>query len=163
MFSTLSFASINTIESFDADFIQSVTDDKNKVITYSGHITAAKPKSAIWHYIEPVNKTIYINAYEVTIVEPEIEQVIVRTIESNFDFFNMIRDAKKVKQDLYEAKYKDSNFIIKTQNNLIKSISYIDEFENNVEIVFDKQKQNKKIDLKYFIPKYPLEFDLIRD
>ncbi len=56
-----------------------------------------------------------------------------------------------------------SKFIIPTKNELIKSISYIDEFENKVKIVFENQKQNEDINNKLFIPTYPLEFDIIRD
>ena len=157
------FASIEQIHSFEADFVQSITDDKNKVLTYSGHIIAAKPNNAKWSYIKPVKKDVYINRFEVLIVEPEIEQVIVRRIKSRFDFFNMISNAKQIKENTYIANYKDSKFTIVKSKNSIKSISYIDEFENRVKIVFKNQKQNHEIDEKVFTPKFPLEFDVIRD
>ncbi len=160
---TLSFASFDTLSSFDADFTQSVTDDKNKSLVYKGHIVATKPQNATWNYTSPIKKDVYINRFKVTIVEPEIEQVIIRRIDSSFDFFNMVRNAKKVQENLYLAKYKESTFTITTKNSLIESISYLDEFENKVKIVFENQKQNEKIDEGLFIPRYPLEFDIIRD
>ncbi len=163
VFANISFGSINTIDSFEADFIQKVTDDKEKVLTYNGHIIASKPQNAVWNYTQPVKKKIYINRFEVTIVEPEIEQVIIKKVESNFDFFKMIKNAKKVKNNTFETLYGDTTFTIITQKELINSISYIDEFENNVKIVFKNQKQNEKIDLEVFTPKYSLEFDVIRD
>jgi len=161
--STLSFASFDELHSFDADFTQSVTDDKNKSLVYSGHISASKPQNALWSYFKPVNKNVYINKFNVVIVEPEIEQVIIKKIDSNFDFFNMLQNTKKIQKNLYETNYKESKFIITTKNDLIESISYIDEFENSVKIVFKNQKQNKEIDLELFNPKYPVEFDIIRD
>ncbi|MEA1891289.1 MAG: LolA-like outer membrane lipoprotein chaperone [Campylobacterota bacterium] len=158
-----SYASLNRLTSFKADFTQTITDDKNKALIYTGHIVASKPQHALWNYIQPIKKDIYINISSVTIVEPEIEQVIIRRIESNFNFFNMIENAKHIKEDIYEANHKESVFTIRINNKLIESISYIDEFENRVKIIFKNQKQNEKVDLNIFTPDYPLEFDIIRD
>lgn len=157
------FASLEQINSFEADFAQSITDEKDKVLIYNGHIIASKPQNAKWNYIKPVKKDVYINKLEVTIVEPEIEQVIIRKIESKFDFFNMISNAKFIKKDTYIANYQDSKFTIIKNGALIESISYVDEFENRVKIVFKNQKQNHTIDSKIFIPHYPLYFDIIKD
>lgn len=157
------FASLENITSFEADFTQSITDDKNKTLNYSGDIIALKPQNAKWSYIKPVKKTVYINDFEVTIVEPEIEQVIVKTLESNFDFFKMIANAKKTADNRYEAIYKNTKFTITQNNSFIESISYTDEFENRVNIVFKNQKQNQSINKEIFTPKFPLGFDIIRD
>ena len=75
----------------------------------------------------------------------------------------MIQNAKEIEKNRYEANYKESKFTITTNNKLIESISYIDEFENNVKIVFKNQKQNEKISRELFTPRYSLEFDVIRD
>jgi len=61
------------------------------------------------------------------------------------------------------AKFENNNFVIVTKNELIESISYIDEFENSVKITFKNQKQNDVIEENIFTPKIPLEFDIIRD
>lgn len=161
--STLSFASFNNVKSFRADFSQSVTDDKNSTLSYHGHIEAQEPQSAVWNYLSPIKKDVYIDRFRVTVVEPEIEQVIVRTIESNFDFFKMIQSAKRITEDKYEGIYRERKFFITTKNNLIQSILYKDDFENSVKIIFTNQEQNVRIDEDVFIAKYPLEFDVIRD
>ena len=161
--STLSFASIENIDTFKADFIQTITDDKNVSLKYSGNLIAKKPQSALWNYIKPIEKNVYINKYSITIVEPEIEQVIIRKIETNFDFFMMMKNATKIDKDRYIANYKNTKFIISTKDKLIESISYKDEFENNVKIFFKNQKQGIKIDNDIFKAKYPLDFDIIID
>ncbi len=161
--STLAFASFDTLNSFEADFTQTITDEKDKSLIYSGHILALKPQNALWNYIDPIKKDVYISRFEVVIIEPEIEQVIIRRLESNFDFFNMIKNAKKINKNLYLANYRETKFSIVLKDELIESISYIDEFENEVKILFKNQKENKEVDLELFIPKYPLEFDIIRD
>jgi outer membrane lipoprotein carrier protein len=161
--SSLAMASINTIDSFKADFTQSVTDDKKKVLKYTGKVVASKPQNALWRYEKPINKDVYINSDAVTIIEPELEQAIIKHIQSNFDFFNMIKNAKQIEKDTYLASYQNSNFTIKTKDSLIQSISYIDEYENKVLIVFTNQKQNEKIKTEIFIPNVPLDYDIIRD
>ncbi|QHG91171.1 outer membrane lipoprotein chaperone LolA [Sulfurimonas sp. CVO] len=157
------FASLEEITSFEADFTQSITDEKDKTLTYSGHIVALKPQNVKWSYKEPVEKDVYINRFEVTVVEPEIEQVIIRRLESNFDFFKIISNAKKVEENKYLAYYRDSKFTIIKNKSFIESISYLDEFENRVKITFKNQKQNQTIDETVFKPIFPLEFDIIRD
>ncbi len=157
------YASINTITSFDADFIQKITDDKNKILLYKGHIVASKPQNAFWKYSFPIQKDVYITRFEVTIVEPEIEQVIIRKISNDFDFFKMIKNARKIKKNIYQANYKDTIFTISTKNSYIDSISYLDNFENIVKIVFSNQRQNIKIDKEVYKAKFPLDYDVIRD
>lgn len=161
--STLSFASLSDIHSFKANFTQNVTDDKNTTLSYSGYIQAQKPQDAVWNYLRPIKKDVYINEYKVTVVEPEIEQVIIRRIESNFDFFMMIKNATKINKNLYSAKYRDAHFIIKTDKDIIHSIIYKDEFENDVVISFENQKQNIKINKDVFVADYPEDFDVVSD
>ncbi|WP_373002645.1 LolA-like outer membrane lipoprotein chaperone [Sulfurimonas sp.] len=161
--STLAFASFDSLNSFQADFTQSVTDDKDKSLIYKGHVVASKPQNAVWNYIKPIKKDVYINRFNVTVIEPEIEQVIIRRIDSSMDFFNMIQNAKKIENNKYEAHYKEAKFMITTKDEVIETISYVDEFENKVKIVFENQKQNEKINIELFTPKYPLEYDVIRD
>lgn len=160
---TSGFASLDDINSFEADFIQTVSDENNRILSYSGSILAAKPQNVKWNYVNPVKKNVYIDTHSVTIVEPEIEQVIIKEIDSNFNFFNMIHNAEKVKENTFVTTFKESKFTITTKNNFIKSISYVDEFENKVMIVFENQKQNENVDTKLFIPKFPSNFDIIKD
>ncbi len=159
---TASFANLNNINSFEADFNQSISDDQNKTILYYGHVKASKPQYALWTYIKPIQKKVYIMDNQAIIVEPELEQAIIKKIGNNFDFFTLIKNAKKLANDKYLAKYNNTSFIIKTKNSSIESISYKDEFENRVLINFTNQIVNKKIDKKEFTPVIPDEYDVIR-
>jgi len=156
-------ASPMNLSTFKADFTQNITDDKNKVLTYKGNILATDTQKALWKYNFPIKKLVYLNKNKVTIVEPEIEQVIIRYVKSNFNFFNMLKDSKEVSKNKYLTTFNNVNFIINTKDNKIKSINYLDEFENQVKIIFENQKQNIKIDNNKFVPKYDLNFDIIRD
>lgn len=156
-------ASLLDITSFEADFKQTITDEKNKELKYKGHVIASKPQYATWQYTNPIEKYVYINQYQATIVEPEIEQVIVRRITNEFDFFQMIKTAKKLQENAYVTMYNNTKYTIEVNDRLIKSIIYLDQFENNVKIEFSDQKQNHKIDKSRFTPKYSTDFDLIND
>lgn len=163
MLFTMAISSVLDINSFEADFKQIITDGKGKELSYSGHIVASKPQYALWSYKEPVKKNVYITPRYVTVVEPEIEQAIVRKIASNFDFFNMIKKAKKKTDNMYIATLNESKYTIKLEKSMIKSISYLDEFENEVSIIFNNQSTNKIFSENIFRAKIPVEYDIIRD
>jgi outer membrane lipoprotein carrier protein len=160
---TATFANMNKINSFEADFTQKIVDDKGKVILYSGHISAKKPQYALWKYIKPINKSVYILEGKAVIVEPDLEQAIVKKIGKNLDFFKLVENAKKISEDKYLAHYNNTTFIIQTKDGVMNSISYKDEFENKVVIDFTHQKENQKIDKKVFEPIIPDDYDVIRD
>ncbi len=96
--STLAFASFDGLNSFQADFTQSVTDDKNKSLVYEGHVVASKPQNAVWNYTKPINKDVFISRFSATVIEPEIEQVIIRKIDSSLDFFQHDTKCKRDKK-----------------------------------------------------------------
>ncbi|MBA1432377.1 MAG: outer-membrane lipoprotein carrier protein LolA [Epsilonproteobacteria bacterium] len=160
---TASFANIETIQSFEADFTQNIVDDKNKTIAYYGHVKAMKPQYALWTYTKPIDKQVYILQNKAIIIEPELEQAIIKKIGDNLDFFQLIKHAQKLDNERYLAHYNNTTFIISTKGNKIVSIAYKDEFENRVTIDFTHQIVNKKMDKREFSPNIPDEYDLIRD
>ena len=163
LLATASFANMQNINSFEADFKQKIVDDQNKTIVYLGHIKATKPQYALWNYTKPIQKSVYILENKAIIIEPELEQAIIKRISNNFDFFKLIRDAKKLSNGKYLARYNNTTFIIQTKNDTIVSISYKDEFENRVTIDFTHQIENKEIDKKEFTPVIPDDYDVIRN
>jgi len=163
LLTTVSYANIQTISSFEADFQQKIVDDQNKTILYEGHIIATKPQYALWNYTKPIIKRVYILENEAIIVEPELEQAIIKKINKNFDFFKLIKSAKRITKNKYLAHYNNTTFIITIDNKTISSISYKDEFENSVTIKFSNQKENRKIDKKEFQPNIPDDYDIIRN
>ncbi len=163
MIFNLASSSVLDITSFKADFNQVITDDKGKELSYSGYIQASTPQYALWEYKKPIEKSVYMTPRQVTVVEPEIEQVIIRRISSEFDFFKMIKKAKKITNNKYIATLNSTKYTIIIDKSLIKSISYLDTFENKVAITFENQVKNIKISETVFRAKIPVEYDIIRD
>jgi len=163
LFTVNSYANITDIHYFDANFTQVIVDDQNKTLHYKGHIQAAKPQYALWQYNEPINKKVYITPSKVVIVEPELEQAIVKKISRNFDFFSLIKNAKKIDNEHYLTKFDNKEYKIDMKNNILQTISYKDEFDNSVKIIFSDVNEKKKIAQKTFIPHIPQDYDLIKE
>jgi len=155
-------ADLSNINSFEADFTQTINNESTKELSYTGHIIASKPQYALWKYQTPVEKDIYISMYKLTIIEPDMEQVIVQNISPEFNLFKMLKDAKRIKKNTYQTQIKDTKYTIKTKDNdVIESIYYVDELDYKVLIHFSNQKLNQNINAKLFMPKIPLGYDLI--
>lgn len=156
-------ADLTHLHSFKADFIQIITDEQGKKLSYSGNLTAKEPQFALWVYEKPINKTVYIERGRVTMVEPEIEQVIIRDIRSDINLFSLLSTAKKVKENSYVTELDNTKVIIELQNKEIASLRYKDKFDNDVLVEFSNQKSNIKIDDELFKASYPYEFDVIKE
>ena len=154
---------LHNINSFEADFLQKIIDDKGVKITYSGHVMASKPKYALWQYFKPIQKSVYILPNKIVIVEPELEQVIIKHLKGNFDLFKIIHNAKKINKNKYLAKFKDKEYTIEIENSTIKSITYKDTLDNKITIVFKNQEENKKIPKEKYTPHIPKEYDIISE
>lgn len=159
---SLGASDLTSITSFEADFTQSIINDKNTTLTYEGHVKAKKPQFALWQYTSPVEKTIYISFSKAVIVEPEIEQAYIQKIHTSFDFFTILKNAKKVGKDSFEAQFQDKRYRLQIKKHKLFSIKYEDELENKVVILFSHQKNDIKIADKVFIPDIPVTYDIIK-
>jgi len=156
-------ADILNINSFEADFVQHVSDDKEQVISYKGKVQALAPHYALWRYENPVDKSVYIQKKRVTIVEPELEQVIIRKIVQDFNIFTLIKNAQKISENSYLAKLDETEIFIEFSDSKLASLSYKDKFDNDVKVLFSNQHQNITIPTEIFNPTYPLEYDIISE
>jgi len=157
------FGFADTLRSLSADFTQQITDDTNKTITYSGHLDATRPDMARWEYTEPVEKSVYVVGHKVTIIEPELEQAIVKSFREEIDLFKILAKAKKLDDETYLATHNSQQFLIKIKNDVPMAISYKDAFENNIRILFSKQKVNGDLPASLFAPKIPDDYDILTE
>jgi outer membrane lipoprotein carrier protein len=153
----------DTLQSFSADFNQSIKDDHNKTITYLGTMQSRRPNFARWQYKTPVNKTLYVYDNRVTIIEPDLEQAVIKDIDKNIDIFKMMQRAKKIDATHYEADYNEQKFLLTyDENKTLQSIDYSDELDNRVTITFSHQKKNVELNTTLFKAVIPEDFDIIK-
>lgn len=157
------FASLDFLTTFEADFKQTIKDNKDKILSYEGHLIAAKPQNALWKYETPIQKHVYLLNNHVTIIEPEIEQVIIKKVRSSLDFFQILHHAKQKDAEHYLAHFEGNEYTFEVKEKLLKAISYKDEFDNLVRIEFSNQKQNNVIDDRLFRANIPDNFDIIEE
>jgi len=159
------FAFGENIQSFEADFTQTITDETGKVLTYKGRLHTKRPNFVLWNYTEPerISKKLYINRSKVVLVQPMLEQATISNISDGMNFFEILASAHSVDNTHYSARYKDIDFILKEENGVIISLSYQDELENKILITFSKQRQNRAIQDSLFVPNIPHDYDIIRN
>jgi outer membrane lipoprotein carrier protein len=160
-FISMLFGDIKNINTFEASFNQTITNELDKKITYTGKVYIKKPSLALWKYNTPVTKDIFINENKVYIIEPDLEQVTISKINNNFNMIDIINSAKKINNDKYKTIIDGMDAYIFTKNGQIKKISYTDNLANDVVIEFQNTIQNIKINKDVFKVKIPYGYDII--
>lgn len=157
------FGFAESVRSLSADFTQTITDDTNTTITYTGHLDAVRPDMAVWRYTSPVEKSVYVIGHRVTIVEPELEQAIQKSFREEIDLFKILSKAKKIDGDTYLATHKTQQFVVKIKDDILMAISFKDAIENRIRIQFSDQKLNRPLPEELFIPVIPEGYDVLSE
>jgi len=162
-FGSALFANIQNIQTLESNFTQSVTNEQNAKVTYKGKLYAnKKSNNALWEYNSPVVKKIYYDGKDkLTIIEPELEQVIFAKLHEVPNLLKILSDAKKDAKGILKTKFDGISYTIKTDGDKIDSISYKDKMQNRVLIKFSEEKLNQKIDNSTFRYSIPKEYDII--
>lgn len=153
---------LKDINSFEASFKQSIINSSNKEIIYTGKIYIKKPLKILWQYNEPTEKFVYITSDQVTIVEPELEQVIISKLDKEFNILELLNNATKISSSQYLATFNNIQYNLTIIDNKLQQISYKDSIDNDIFITFSHVLQNQIIPDKIFAFQIPKEYDIIR-
>ncbi|MBZ7973688.1 LolA-like outer membrane lipoprotein chaperone [Campylobacter molothri] len=145
---------------YSSNFTQLVKS-KNSTLHYSGYFIISKDK-AFWEYTTPNKKEIYIDKNRVVIIEHDLEQAILSKLENIPNLKQIFKNAKPISENKLLAKYEKVNYTIILDQDKIQSISYKDEFENDVTITLSNQIKNPKINPKIFEFKIPKNYDIVQ-
>lgn len=156
-------ASPKEMRTFSADFEQRIVDEHGKSLLYRGQLWAVSPQNALWKYTKPIQKSVIIKGQKLTVIEPILEQVTIKTLENEINFFTLLQKAKKVDETHYRSSIEGINYTITFQNGTPSQISYVDGFDNQISITFSRPILNKAIDPKLFAPTIPSDYDILRD
>ncbi len=153
---------IKDIKSYQAEFTQSIINNSGKEILYKGNIYINQPSNVLWSYNDPIEKDVYILSSKVVIIEPDLEQAIVSTMQEEINILDLLKNPIKISKNKYEATLYDNEYLLTIINNILVQINYIDEIENKVTIYFKNIKQNKIMSNDIFKYKIPLDYDVIK-
>jgi len=154
------FGFFENVHSFSSLFRQTVTSD-GKDIIYYGELYIQKPNSIVWKYKTPIEKSIYIRDNSVFMIEPDLEQVIIKSIPEALKFINILENSKKLTENRFITEVEGNQFLIILKDSILHRIIYQDEVENNIEITFLNPKNNIDIPTSIFVPIIPNDFDRI--
>jgi outer membrane lipoprotein carrier protein len=155
------FANKLNFQSFQSDFIQNIKNPSGKVITYEGSIVAYN-NNFIWRYTQPIQKEVYILDGNVIINEPELEQIIYTTTNTQLNLNNLLKDAQQIDKNNYFTFLNDTKYSFLVKDEILMSLSYLDGVDNKVNIIFKNQIKNGKIDSKIFLFDPNPNFDIIK-
>lgn len=160
LFSIELFANPLNFQSLKSDFTMEVKSNKAS-INYKGNLAISGNK-AYWHYEKPSLKDIYIvNTDSFIQIDRVLEQVIFTKINKLPSFHNILKNAKEINANHYQALYDDIVYNIYFANSKLSKITYTDKLDNEVEILFINPLLNTKIDDNIFKAKYPKDYDVI--
>jgi outer membrane lipoprotein carrier protein len=151
------------ISSIKAKFVQTITNEQNATIRYSGRLIAKDNSKAVWYYEKPIIKQIYLTTNEILVVEPELEQVIYTNLNNSIDFIKILQEAKRIDENRYEAKCCQKTFQLFFEDGVIRTVKYKNQISDLVEIEFFDVEFNKDINDSIFKPTIPSYYDIITE
>ncbi len=154
--------SLENIKSMQAEFKQQVKGERGAIpVVYEG-IMYAMDNKIRWHYNKPLNKDVYLEDNVAYIYEPQLNQVTIGSLKENVDFIKILKRVKKIKgkADLYETTIDNVKYVLSMRDNKPYTLSYKDELDNQVVILFSNVEMNKYInqDTFVFIPPKDVEY-----
>ena len=159
MFGAIDF---DKLKSFRADFTQIITNESQKTIEYKGKVFIKNSGKVLWKYETPILKNVYVLDKIAIIDEPELEQAIYTTLENSIDMIKLLKNSKKIEENKYQTELYNTVYTINIKKNIIDSLSYMDELENRVSIIFDNAEQNIEINDEIFNFLAPDYYDIIK-
>jgi len=140
------------IQTYQANFIQLVTNPSNTTVSYEGKIYIKQPSKMLWQYKTPIIKYVYMDKKKIIIDEPELEQAIFTKLTDEINLINFLNNPSLVDKK-YKLTFKDK---------ILTKIQYSDEMENNIIINFTNIKIDKNIPDQLFQFIAPLDYDIIK-
>ena len=161
---SLLWGEIELPENFQANFIQKITNTKQKVITYSGKVQFSNERLFKWSYKEPTQKEVCTDGFELLVVDHDLEQVSAYLVTQGIDIAKILKNATLHSENVYVAAYENKQYTIQLdKRQRLHSIAYYDDLDNKVQIVFKKMKYGKgDLPVQSMKCNYPKDYDMIQ-
>jgi outer membrane lipoprotein carrier protein len=155
-------ADILDFTTLKANFEQTIVNEQNNTIHYSGTLYILKPDKILWQYDTPIKKSIFITQHNVTIYEPELYQAVIFKQNEELNPVKMLNESKQVSATERISEFNGNKITIKLNDKKVESLSFIDKVGNRVTIRFVSYETNKKLDGRLFLFEPGDEIDIIR-
>ena len=147
-------ATILLPSNFQSKFKQTITNDKDKVISYDGTVKFKNDKQIVidekgishniqsslfrWDYQNPTKKEVCTDGVQLIVVDHDLEQVSRYVVDEGINLEEILKVAEKISMHDYKATYKDVEYLITLDDkDALKKIFYVDNLDNRVRIEFE--------------------------
>lgn len=154
--------SFENLETFKANFVQTIKSAQDKNIEYKGEVFIKNSGNILWKYKTPIEKNVYVNNSYVIIDEPQLEQAIITSLQDDINLIEILKKAKKIDENKYLANIENTDYEVYVKESNIEKITYKDKLENFIVINFLDVINNSSIDDKIFKFNAPDYYDIIR-
>ena len=177
-------ALLNNTQTMQADFKQTIYDDRNKVLqSASGAMAFARPGKFYWQLKRPVAQLMIANGSKLWIYDPDLQQVIIRSLSQaageapalllshvstsltdDFIITEINLPQKNMRWFQLKPRKKDKMFEVVTMgfmNHQIHEMHMQDQLGHQTKIQFKQTKINQPIASNVFIFKPPPHVDVI--
>lgn len=150
-----------TFKTFVADFTQKVRAQDGGEIIYRGEVLAKAPNLVLWRYISPMPKEVYIKGSHMAIYEPKLLQAIFLKANDYLDIFSITKKARYYGNGNFLVRVINQDYVLRTQDTLLKEIEFTDELGNFSLVQFNNQKVDLNLGDEIFIFNPPAGVDLV--
>jgi outer membrane lipoprotein carrier protein len=158
----------DSIKSISSNFTQIITSSEGDSLKYEGSLQALNDGSenfALWVYEKPIEKKIYFANNRVVMIEPDLEQAVVTSVDEIPDISSILNKAlntnKQTNLDV-NVTVLDTAYNISFKEGLPLKISYIDRLDNKIDILLKNTNLNINIHKLTFQIEIPEGFDIIQ-
>ncbi|MDR0407432.1 MAG: LolA-like outer membrane lipoprotein chaperone [Campylobacteraceae bacterium] len=156
------------IKSISSNFTQIITSSEGDSLKYEGNFQALNDGDnnfALWIYEKPIEKKIYFTNNRVVMIEPDLEQAVVTSIENMPNISSVLDKAlsanKQTNKDVNVTVF-DTVYNIYFENNIPSKISYVDNLDNKIDILLKNTNLNINIYKLTFQVEIPEGFDIVQ-
>ncbi len=177
--SIVSSATISLPSNFKSEFKQTITNDKDRVISYNGMVRfknenqivineqgqSHEIKSSLfrWDYKQPTKKEVCTDGIQLIVVDHDLEQVSRYIMDEGINLEEILKVAQKISTKDYKATYKDIEYLITLdEKSWLKKIFYVDRLDNRVRIEFQNMNyDNNNFESNSLECIAPSDYDII--
>jgi outer membrane lipoprotein carrier protein len=158
----------DSIKSISSDFTQIITSTEGDSLKYEGNLQALNDGNenfALWIYKNPIEKKIYFTNNRVVMIEPDLEQAIITSIEEIPDMssiLNQALNANKLTNKDVNVTVLGTTYDISFKNGIPAKISYTDKLDNRIDILLKNTNLNINIYKLTFQVEIPKNFDIVQ-
>ncbi len=177
------FSFIKSLNSFSSSFKQNTFQNDGSLLSESyGNLIFKKKAKYILEYKNPSKIKFVSDGQFITTYDEDLEQVIIQSYKNTFkeNIIDIMTNEKLIKEKFtlksyvkgedYHIKFiplksdiGDSTFLLVINNNRIKEISFMNDFEQSVIMQFEDFKKNVSVLNSLFKIDIPKNFDVIVD